>query len=137
MCGLSETEALNGGNRSRFPGVGFPLVLMMFMAIFPPLVLGYAKRLQSGHRARFRAEHDVAMCCQVILVGPLVLRFGEPRQHVIDVWQRRVHPELIIWIHPLPVCASGPDSSDARVCRGAHSCACMSAYVQVCTRVRA
>ena len=61
----------------------------MFMAVFPPLVLGYAKRLQSGHRARFRAEHDVAMCCQVILVGPLVLRFSEPRQHIIDIWQFR------------------------------------------------
>ena len=55
--------------------------------------LGYPKRLQSGHRERFRAEHDVAVCCKVILVGPLVLRFGEPRQHIIDVWQRRVLAE--------------------------------------------
>ena len=55
--------------------------------------LGYPKRLQSGHRERFRAEHDVAVCCKVILVGPLVLMFGEPRQHIIDVWQRRVLAE--------------------------------------------
>ena len=32
----------------------------------------------------------VLLCCEVILVGPLVLRFGEPRQHIIDIWQRRV-----------------------------------------------
>ena len=55
--------------------------------------LGYPKRLQSGHRERFRAEHDVAVCCKVILVGPLVLGFSEPRQHIIDVWQRRVLAE--------------------------------------------